>query len=175
MAWTVRLREFLTTAGVAASATPSECTVATDAVSARKAHSDGVPPSAAPAPSASAAASRFPVGTYTTFVTREQWQAADDTSNLSTLDVTFTSTFGADGTFTQSLEPNPPGQGPFEGTWKVAGDRLVLDYHLVATPSERYTETVRWSYLRGDLRFVVVDVPDTGSTVIYQQPWHKVG
>jgi TRAP-type C4-dicarboxylate transport system substrate-binding protein len=170
-AWTVRLREFLKTAGASASASPSDCTVATDAASARQAHSNAGPPS----PSSSAAVSPFPAGMYTTAVTREQWKAANVTSNLATADVTFTSTFGADGTFTQSLDPALPGQGPFEGTWKVTGDRLDLDYHLVASPSERYVETVTWSYLRGDLRFVVVDVLDTSSTVIYQQPWRKVG
>jgi hypothetical protein len=71
--------------------------------------------------------------------------------------------------------PNPPDQGPFEGTYKVQGDRVVIDYHPVYNPAERYVETVTWSYFKGELHFVSVDVTDTGSQVIYAQPWRKVG
>jgi hypothetical protein len=151
------------------------CPVATDLAQARAAHDRATSPSPTPSSTATSPVSSFPVGVYTTFVTRDQWKAGDVTSNLSTADVTFTTTFRADGTVTQVVDPVLSGQGPLEGTWRVAGDRLVLDIHGVDDPSDRYVETTRWSYLKGELRFVAVDVLDTASQVMYQQPWRKVG
>lgn len=175
-AWFARLRDALASVGQAGtSATPSDCPVATTAAQATQLHGSAASPSATPSPTTTAAVSPFPTGTYTTFVTRAQWKAADITSNLATADVTFTSTFGADGKFTQSLAPALPDQGPYEGTYKVEGDRLILDYHAVASPTDRYAETVTWSYFKGELHFVVVDVADDASKVIYRQPWRKVG
>jgi TRAP-type C4-dicarboxylate transport system substrate-binding protein len=175
-AWTSRLRDFLATAGVKrTSAPPSDCPVATDAATAKQLHSSAASAPGAPSPSSTAAVPTFPTGTYTTFVTRAQWKAANVTSNLASADITFTSTFGPDGTFASSGAPSLPDQGPYVGTWKVAGDRLHLDYHAISNPSDRYVETVSWSYLRGELHFVVLDVLDTGSQVIYQQPWRKTG
>jgi C4-dicarboxylate-binding protein DctP len=175
-AWAARLRDALAALGPTATTTPpSGCRVPTDLAHATAAHDRAASASATPSPTATAAVSSFPVGVYTTFVTRDQWKAADVTSNLSTADVTFTTTFRADGTVTQAVNPVLSGQGPYEGTWRVAGDRLVLDYHGVDDPSDRYVETTRWSYLKGELRFVAVDVLDTASQVMYQQPWRKVG
>ena len=149
--------------------------MATDLAQATAAHDRAASASATPSATATAAVSSFPVGVYTTFVTRDQWKAADVTSNLSTADVTFTTTFRADGTVTQALDPVLPGQGPYEGTWRVAGDRLLLDIHGIDDPSDRYVETTRWSYLRGELHFVSLDVLDTASQVMYEQPWRMVG
>jgi hypothetical protein len=176
-AWSTRLRDALAAAARPAnSAAPAACPVATSAAQAEKLHGNTTSPSATPSTKSSpaATASAFPTGTYVTKVTKEQWAAGNAGGSNAPFDVTFTSVMRPDGTFYQTQVPNPPDQGPFEGTYTVKGDRVVFDVHPVYNPAERFVETVTWSYFKGELHFVSVDVADTGSQVIYAQPWRKV-
>jgi len=175
-AWSTRLHEALASAPRAGtSAAPSDCPVATSAAQARQLHGSVASPSGGPSAASTAAVSTFPTGTYVTTVTKEQWAAGHAGGSNAPFDVTFTSTFAPDGTFTQSQVPNPPDQGPYAGTYTVTGDRVTLDFHAVSTPTDQYVETVSWSYFKGELHFAIVDVADDGSKVLYLQPWRKVG
>ena len=155
-----------------ASALPAGCRVAATADEAKALRRPASSPSSSPSPSSTAP---FPVGIYEVKVTAEQWAAAGIVGPDWQSDITFTWTIKADGTVTAKQEPDFPDQGPGRGTWTVNGDQVTFVTVQATDPGNPYNETLRWSYFKGELHFVVINVQDDAGRVIYAQPWRKVG
>lgn len=116
----------------------------------------------------------FPEGVFVTHDTKQEFRRGKVTNPTMLHDITFRTRFRA-GRWFQTLEPNVPDQGPFSGTYTVAGDEVTF-VMLEANSPLTAPETVRWSYFNRQLRFEIVEVADEGSRVIYTaHPWRKVG
>jgi TRAP-type C4-dicarboxylate transport system substrate-binding protein len=170
--WLTKLRADLAAAQPSKpAAAPSGCPVATTAAQAMTLHAAA---GAASTPSATPTTA-FPTGTFVTLVTKEQWKAgAADSADFQT-DITFTTKLNADGTYLETQQPDFPDQGPMRGTYKIDGDQVTFLGRQDSDPTTEYVETVKWSYFKGELHFVVVDVADSAGRVIYGQPWRKIG
>ena len=73
------------------------------------------------------------------------------------------------------MTPTRADQPPGYGIYTVRGDlsdvRLPVPRQIFAA----YSETVRWSYYRGELSFEIVSVADPDGVVFYRaHPWHRV-
>jgi TRAP-type transport system periplasmic protein len=81
------------------------------------------------------------------------------------------------GRFYMTQKPNPPDQGPYSGTYEIHGDEVVFRMLKAGVNGENAVaapETLKWSYLRGELRFRVVTVTDEPAVVLYTaHPWRK--
>ena len=155
-----------------AAALPANCRVAATADEAQAVRRPADSPSSLAPPSSIAP---FPVGIYEVTVTAQQWAAAGIVGPDWQSDITFTWTFKADGTVTAKQEPDFPDQGPGKGTWTVNGDQVTLVTVQASDPGTTYNETLRWSYFKGELHFVVINVQDDPGKVFYALPWRKVG
>lgn len=154
-----------------ASAVPPACQVATTAEQARTIHTSSA--SAISAPQSAAHGPTIPPGTYRETVTKEQMAAAGLNGPDFATDVTYTWTLKPDGTFRETQQPDYPDQGPMSGRYVVAGDTVTMTYDSGPTGTLP-REIVRWSFLRGTLRFTVVSVEDPGAAVLYAVPWRKI-
>ncbi|WP_028063387.1 TRAP transporter substrate-binding protein [Solirubrobacter soli] len=117
---------------------------------------------------------RFPEGVFVTRITEEDERRGNVTNEDMLQDLTIRTRM-RDGRWYQTLDPNPPGQGPFSGTYTVDGDELTF-VMLEANGPVAAPETLRWSYFNGRLRFEIVEVADSAGRVMYAaHPWRKVG
>lgn len=82
------------------------------------------------------------------------------------------------GRYYQTQKPNPPGQGPYSGTYEIHGDEIVFTMLKAGVNGENAVaapETLKLSYYRGELRFRIVTVTDPAAVVLYTaHPWRKV-
>jgi hypothetical protein len=169
---------------LAAAAAPASSGLAEDVIGALRALPEaGAEANAAPvplactspaAPAANHHAATFPEGVYVTTDTVKDWERGDVTNPDFRTDITYRTTM-RDGRWSQTQKPNYPDQGPFSGTYTVAGDtiRFVMTH---AGGELTSPETVRWSYFNGRLRFTIVEVADSASRVLYAaHAWRKVG
>jgi TRAP-type C4-dicarboxylate transport system substrate-binding protein len=80
-----------------------------------------------------------------------------------------------DGRFWFSQSNDPPGAEPASGTFTVNGDVTrfrILEPAVDANPPW----TARWSFYKGELTWVPIDIADLGERIVWgAHPWKKVG
>jgi TRAP-type C4-dicarboxylate transport system substrate-binding protein len=119
---------------------------------------------------------KIPNGVYVTTDTVADWKANNVIGPDFRTAITFRTTL-RNGRWYQTQTPNYPDQGPFNGTYTVAGDevRFVMLHAGPEAGGVGAPELVKWSYFNRQLRFRIVDVADTASVTIYTaHPWRKV-
>jgi hypothetical protein len=112
-------------------------------------------------------AARFPQGRFSTMLTPGDFRRGGATMDPN-FPVPFVVTIGRSRWHTNE-DPQ------FGGRYVVHGDELTF---IIDHPAENngQSETLKWSYYRGELTFKIVDVADSGSRVIYTaHPWRRIG
>jgi TRAP-type C4-dicarboxylate transport system substrate-binding protein len=169
-----QLRAAVPLAGPRLMPVPATCRLATTDIQARALAAAGPDKLPTLTPSKNFAA-KFPVGTYTTTHTVAEFHSVGATGTDWDADVTWTMIFNADGTYRQTQQPDYPEQGAVEGVWEVKGDVLTITYHFLGEPDETLTETARWSYRDGSLRFTEVAGEDDFAEMWWtKHPWRRV-
>jgi TRAP-type C4-dicarboxylate transport system substrate-binding protein len=149
---------------------PAGCRVAADAATALAIHQVLTPALA------HQGGGRIPPGTYVTTDTVADFKAGGQYGDDWEKDITWTTRLHANGTFVATQSPDYPDQGPVSGRYVVKGDEVTFTYTSCQSSGCLAPETVRWNYFDGQLTFAIVEVPDSGSRVIYTaHPWRKTG
>lgn len=148
----------------------------------------GNPSTAAPAPQAASASTAalpagFPVGSWTTTITAADLEQVDD-EFLSSIGMTrenlikentgtFTTTFGADGTWSTVQDTETQVKWPvFRGTFKPIGEDAMEQ--VTTFPPDFAGDVVRftWRLENGELHLGVTDPPDPILPVVMEaHPW----
>jgi hypothetical protein len=145
------------------------------------------PAAASPGGSAVALPAGFPVGTWTTTITAEDLEAVGDdfltTIGMSRTNLvnensgTFTTTFGADGTWSTVQDTDKPVKWPvFRGTISPVGDDAFDQ--VTSFPPDFAGDVVRftWRTADGKLHLTVPDPPDPILPVVMEaHPWSPAG
>jgi hypothetical protein len=106
----------------------------------------------------------FPIGTYQTTVTKQQFANAGLDGSENQQNVTYWTTYYSNGKFHQWQKPAFPDNNTINGTWSAKGDKLTMRFPPAAGLGD---EVTRWSYANGALTFALVSVSDPGSKLIY--------
>jgi hypothetical protein len=129
----------------------------------------------------------FPIGTWSTTITADDLEAVSD-EDLATIGMsranlveensgTFTTTFGADGTWSTVQETDQPVKWPiFRGTFTATGDDSFDQ--VTAFPPDFAGDVVRftWRIEDGLLHLQVVNPPDPVLPVLTEShPWSPAG
>jgi hypothetical protein len=152
--------------------------------------SNAATPSTAPSSAAGASVTLpagFPVGTWSTTITEEDLEQVDD-AVLSSIGMsranlikentgTFTTTFGADGTWSTVQDTDQPVKWPvFRGTFTPVGDDAFDQ--STSFPPDFAGDVVRftWRLADGQLHLTVPDPPDPVLAILTEShPWVPAG
>jgi TRAP-type C4-dicarboxylate transport system substrate-binding protein len=121
----------------------------------------------------------IPPGVYRVTDTYKDWLRGHVINPEFRTAITFVTTFRKDGTWHQTQKPNYPDQGPWNGTYTVHGDQMVIVMTHAGPPGRNNSitapETVQWSYFDGKLTLRALITADPASRVLYEaHPWRKV-
>ena len=119
----------------------------------------------------------IPNGVYVVADTAADFRARGVVGGIFDGDITYVTQM-RNGRFYMTQKPNPPGQGPYSGTYEIHGDQVVFTMLKAGVTGENPVaapETLKWSFYRDELRFRVVTVADPAAVVLYTaHPWRKV-